>query len=309
MNRLTFEEKANQKHNGKYTYENTNYINSKTKVDITCPVHGTFQQRPADHLYGSGCKACGVELAKTKNTKDEQYFLEKAKKLHSDYYDYTNIQYKNITTPITIICKKHGEFLQKPYVHLRGAGCNLCGQEAANTKNTLTVEDFIKKAESTHHKYYKYDKVRLSGARDKVTITCPTHGDFQQTAYTHLRGSGCRSCAPSGFNPNKPAILYYLKINNGDAYKVGVTNRSVNERFSITDLQKIEVIFTTYFLKGYEALAIERKTLVDNKVHKHETGNLLENGNTELFKLDILPYLISMHKELNYEPQYTEGCV
>ena len=56
-------------------------------------------------------------------------------------------------------------------------------------------------------------------------------------------------------------------------------------------------------------MAIERKTLIANKINKYKNENLLENGNTELFKLDILPYLISIHKELNYEPQYTEGCV
>ena len=56
-------------------------------------------------------------------------------------------------------------------------------------------------------------------------------------------------------------------------------------------------------------MTIERKTLIANKINKYKNENLLENGNTELFKLDILPYLISIHKELNYEPQYTEGCV
>jgi hypothetical protein len=308
MDKLAFVQKAKQKHNNKYTYENTNYVNSRTKVDITCPVHGIFQQRPADHLYGSGCKACGTQLAKTKNTKDKKYFLHNAKNTHKNLYDYSKINYKNITTPITIICKKHGKFVQKPYVHLRGAGCSLCGQKAANAKNSTNIKDFTKKAKTIHSNYYTYDKVTLRSVKDKVTITCPIHGDFQQTAYTHLKGSGCRSCASSGFNSSKPAILYYLKINNGTAYKIGITNRSINERFSITDLQKIEVIFTTFFLKGYDALNFERKILSDNKHNKYKDSFLLENGNTELFNIDILPYLKTQHKELGYEPQYTKGC-
>lgn len=54
-----FIEKSNKIHHNKYDYSNVNYINSYTKVIITCPKHGDFLQKPQDHLYSkAGCPVC-----------------------------------------------------------------------------------------------------------------------------------------------------------------------------------------------------------------------------------------------------------
>ncbi|MFW6226149.1 MAG: hypothetical protein ACOC3V_04255 [bacterium] len=55
---LDFIIKANNKHNNRYIYDNVNIITLKTKVSITCPIHGDFRQRPEDHLKGHGCSYC-----------------------------------------------------------------------------------------------------------------------------------------------------------------------------------------------------------------------------------------------------------
>ena len=47
-------------HNNKYDYSLVNYINNKNPVDIICPKHGKFSQRPDDHLSGHGCKYCKI---------------------------------------------------------------------------------------------------------------------------------------------------------------------------------------------------------------------------------------------------------
>jgi len=47
--------RANKTHNNKYDYSKVNYINSKTKVTIICPIHGEFQQRLYDHSVKYGC--------------------------------------------------------------------------------------------------------------------------------------------------------------------------------------------------------------------------------------------------------------
>ena len=54
----TFIDKANLVHKNKYTYEKIKYVNSQTKVCITCPVHGDFMQTPNDHSQGHGCPKC-----------------------------------------------------------------------------------------------------------------------------------------------------------------------------------------------------------------------------------------------------------
>ena len=46
-------------HNNKYDYSKTVYINSETKLLITCPIHGDFYQLPMSHIHGKGCSKCG----------------------------------------------------------------------------------------------------------------------------------------------------------------------------------------------------------------------------------------------------------
>jgi protein-arginine kinase activator protein McsA len=55
---IKFIEKANKTHNAKYDYSLTNYIDSKSKVIIICPIHGNFEQIPNTHLNGAGCPNC-----------------------------------------------------------------------------------------------------------------------------------------------------------------------------------------------------------------------------------------------------------
>lgn len=68
-NTSKFIEKANMIHNNYYTYSKTCYARAITKVTITCPVHGNFEQRPAEHLSGRGCSLCSKELMGWTHTK------------------------------------------------------------------------------------------------------------------------------------------------------------------------------------------------------------------------------------------------
>ena len=61
-------------------------------------------------------------------------FIEKAKSIHGDKYDYTLVDYINNRTKVCIICPEHGEFWQKPNDHLRGIGCAICGQKYNRTE-------------------------------------------------------------------------------------------------------------------------------------------------------------------------------
>lgn len=104
----------------------------------------------------------------------------------------------------------------------------------------------------------------------------------------HLRKVGCPICSPNRFNPGKPGVLYCLKLNGGQAYKIGITNKTVNERFSNKDLQIIEVLKTWYYENGQDTLDKEQAILKAHKEFKWEGVALLESGNTELFNKDVL---------------------
>ena len=68
-------------------------------------------------------------------------FVSKARIIHSNLYDYSTVNYINNDTKISIICKKHGEFLQSPKKHLMGRGCWLCGK--TKIKPIKMLEEFF----------------------------------------------------------------------------------------------------------------------------------------------------------------------
>ena len=185
-----FIEKAREIHGNKYDYSKVEYKNNRTKVCIICPEHGEFWQTPRNHIsQRQGCPKCSKTF---KNTTES--FIEKARKVHRDKYDYSKVEYKNNRTKVCIICPEHGEFWQKPDYHLSGCGCPKCGLATISTKIKKTQNEFIASAKNTHGERYDYSKVEYRGKDEKVCIICPEHGEFWQTPHNHVHGQGCPIC-------------------------------------------------------------------------------------------------------------------
>ena len=121
-----FVDQANKKHKNFYNYSLVKYYNNNTNVIIVCPIHGEFLQTPNSHLNYQGCPKCGRNnmIIKMRLTNDE--YIERANKKHNNYYDYSETNYINATTKINIISPIHGNFVQRPYDHLNGCGCQKC---------------------------------------------------------------------------------------------------------------------------------------------------------------------------------------
>jgi hypothetical protein len=199
-----FIEKAKKIHGDKYDYSKVEYINNRTKICIICPIHGEFWQIANSHLQGEGCKECGMELKAKNKTLTTDKFIEKAKKIHGDKYDYSKVEYKSANQNVCIICPLHGEFKQKAILHLIGHGCPKCGLERSANKRKLTREEFIEKAKKIHGNKYDYSKVKYDGMLKKVKIICHVkkrngeeHGEFLQEPHNHLKGNGCPICRHS----------------------------------------------------------------------------------------------------------------
>lgn len=126
MNTYDFIQKAVSIHGNKYDYSKAKYVSSHTPVEIICPIHGSFYQEPNSHIGKKhcGCQKCGG----TKRLTTEE-FISRAKEIHGDKYDYSNVLYKNSKIKVEITCKRHGTFLCSPNMHLRGDGCPKCANE------------------------------------------------------------------------------------------------------------------------------------------------------------------------------------
>ena len=273
-------------HEDKYDYTNVEFVTLADKVKIVCPEHGEFMQRAGDHLLYYGCPKCGTERRAKLANKDTIWFIGKAKEVHGDRYDYSKAVYTKALSKITITCREHGDFEQTAVSHTsQKQGCPTCGG-----LHGKTTQEFIRDAKNTHGDKYSYLKTKYTGALDKVIITCPTHGDFEQIASNHISKSGCPCCSVTGFDVSKPGILYYLEVsdNGSKYYKIGITNLTVQQRFTASERNKIKVISTTSYARGEDAYNEEQKLLKEYKEYRYTGPNILVSGNTELFTKDVL---------------------
>lgn len=178
-----FVERANIVHKNKFTYPGE-YINSITKIEICCPVHGIFTQVPASHLLGIGCPACS---GNKRHTTEE--LIKDAKEVYGDLYILDKIKYTNSMMPFEVICRKHGSFFKTRAEFIGNkSGCNKCSRQ------TLDTDLFKELAYEKHGEKYNYDKTIYVKSNQKVIMTCPEHGDFTMRPNNHLTGQGCPSC-------------------------------------------------------------------------------------------------------------------
>ena len=116
-------------------------------------------------------------------------FIEEARRVHGDKYDYSKVEYKGTDVKVCIICPKHGEFWQTPKNHLYGRGCLKCYGHYK-----LTTEEFIEKLKKLYGDKYDYSYVEYNGSYKKVHLVCPIHGDFWIEPNRLMQGQGCHKC-------------------------------------------------------------------------------------------------------------------
>ena len=193
-----FIERSRMIHGGKYDYSLINYTGSKNKVLIKCNICGSiFEQTPSNHLYGKhGCPNCRSLSLATKRSKSTETFIQEARVVHGNKYDYSSVKYTNNKTKVKIKCNTCGNiFLQKPNSHLSGIGCPVCGHKKAHEKTTKTTEQFIHEAQEIHGQAYDYSLVEYVDNRKHVCIRCNICGNtFYQAPLNHLHGQGCPKC-------------------------------------------------------------------------------------------------------------------
>lgn len=189
-----FIEKARRIHGDKYDYSVSEYKGYQAKIDIRCPDHGIFKQKPSGHIHGCGCPKCGNILRSKSNTCTTDKFIVKAIRVHGDRYDYSRVIYSGNETKVLIGCPKHGYFLQTPHGHLKGRICKKCAMEDLMESTKVTLLDFVDKARNIHGDTYDYSHAEYQDAHTKTEIVCKKHGSFYQTPNDHLSGYGCPSC-------------------------------------------------------------------------------------------------------------------
>ena len=146
-------------------------------VEIICRKHGVFYQNVGNHLQ-SGCPHC---YGKKKKTTEQ--FIQEARLVHGNKYDYSITKYKTALEKVEIICPEHGVFVQEASSHLKGCGCPKCVRIVVDN-----TDDFVNKAKAIYGNEYSYEKTRYTNSKTKVVVTHKEVGDVMVYPLTFLKG-------------------------------------------------------------------------------------------------------------------------
>lgn len=160
-----FIERASAVHENKYDYLDIVYTTAKTKIDVRCLIHGQFKVTPDNHISKkSGCPQCRKFFLSEKFRDTGSKFVQKSIEMHGEKYDYSLVVYgKNAHQKVSIICKKHGEFLQTPNDHLHGYGCPKCSHFISRPEEEFL--DALGIPKESRQRYIQ--PYRVDGIRDK----------------------------------------------------------------------------------------------------------------------------------------------
>ncbi|HHX04692.1 MAG TPA: GIY-YIG nuclease family protein [Pseudomonas sp.] len=270
-------QEARAKHGNRYDYNRVVYVGALDKVTITCKKHGDFDQAPYHHLNGHGCAKCGREAMAIKQSEESKNrFIERSRAVHGERYDYKRVVYIHSKDKVIITCAKHGDFEQAPHSHLSGSGCSKC-----SGRHIYSTQEWIQEAIAVHGDLYDYSKTVYARCKDKVTINCKIHGDFEQTPSNHLSGNGCPLC-PQRYD--QPTNLYLMHNGLGKV-KVGY---SIDIDKRITELNR-DAPFEAELLESWTLPDTPTVRKIEGKVHrklaKYHAGLSGFDGATEWFNV------------------------
>lgn len=231
-------------------------------------------------------------------------FIKRAREIHGDFYGYDKTVYTASRNPVIITCPIHGDFVHRASSHSpQGNGCKQC----ADAKRRMTTEDFIEKATETHGDRYDYSMADYKSSHEKVTVICRLHGAFEQKAYRHIQGDGCRKCKylyhPGGytydlFKENRElarsmGIFYIVEYDfpgEQTFLKVGITRHDAYTRHK-SHWNRVTILLETVMpleeAFHHEQLLLHRPDIQEFRY----TPRNLNAGVTECFTTDVKPYL------------------
>ncbi len=240
------------------------FINVNTRVKVKTK-YGTCSYLPSQLLNGR------VPTIKTAINKTN-YFKNKVKEVFGNTIDLRLVKYVGLATRVKVITKY-----------------GICSVYPSNLLNgiTPTIRTAINPSaysiamyKEVHGDVYDYSKAEYAHSHNKIIIICGIHGEFKQSANSHLQGASCRKCGNlnnvswSHTDWEKKAEdskhfdgfkVYIIKCydENEVFYKIGRTYQTVGRRFN----RKRKMPYSYELIQIIKGSALATIKL-ENKLHK-----------------------------------------
>lgn len=140
-------------------------------------------------------------------------FISKAEALYGKgNFDYSKVVYTGRYNRVNIHCHHcNADFSEKPFSHLAGKGCLLCGACEKERNLSISNEGFIAKAKQVHGDVFDYSNTVYKGFDKPVNVHCKAcKQDFERIAQAFTQGRGCTHCEKT----QELKKLYRLEVEN-----------------------------------------------------------------------------------------------
>ena len=256
----------------------------KEKSEFFCQNHQENFTDTLDHVKQKkwiGCKICVREkINENLYSKSQEYALERLRSSDTYFnYDFSKSVYKGFTQPIEIFCKEHGAYLTGYNHRLKGSGYGECQVCVYNMNRRKLLVEFVDKAYIIHGDKFDYSYIKdYTNCKDNVPIYCKQCDEiFYQTPDNHLQNKGCPACNSISVyskrlyvehaikNYDNKINLYLIKVfnNNEEFFKVGVTMKTLNERFG-------SAVHMPYDFTEQKFLTLDAKSAVEKETEFHK---------------------------------------
>ena len=286
-----FIKRCKERHNNFYDYSLVDFKDLKSRIDIICPKHGQYSLVAVNHMNGSRCKQCRLEMESLSDKQKKYYewlksgelrricnkeWLERIENNKGDLIIEKMPVKLQGTSIIHYRCNKHdysNSCSAKAFTRNK-FNCRICSNEFVSDKFAISVHEFIEKAKAIHGDYYDYSRVNYVNCTTKVEIICQFHGSFHQIPGNHINGKqGCPRC----FREFRQPDIFY-KVSSQEI-KLQEWLSSKNITFEASNRNKIYPLELDLFLPDYN-LAIEV-----NGVYWHSIG--FKDEHYHINKLDV----------------------
>jgi hypothetical protein len=252
-----FIEKSRSKFGDKYSYENTIYVNQTTRLNITCPIHGSISILPDNHLNGCGCSPCSKSKAGSSHKLSNQDFIERAKSIHGDNLSFESTFYSGSLHKVTVTCKIHGDFLITASNLINNKqGCRQCSIKKGCDKKKTTKESLLNKISNRDgFRNFDFSKVKDSfHLREELIISCSKHGEIKTNAANILRYKKSFGCAKCRSNDSKYTTEEFVQLSH-EAHNGNYSYAESEYKSSHEDVSIICQKHGSFLTKAYIHLA------------------------------------------------------